>query len=139
VGEAAPLHDIGKVAIPDAVLLKRGPLSKEEFEVIKTHAVVGAHILSGGQSELLRLAEEIAYTHHERWEGSGYPRGLAGTDIPLAGRLVAVVDVYDALTSTRPYKHAWPVDRAVAEMRSQRGRHFDPEVLDVFLALDGLG
>jgi putative two-component system response regulator len=139
VGEAAPLHDIGKVAIPDAVLLKRGPLSKEEFEVIKTHAVVGAHILSGGQSELLRLAEEIAYTHHERWEGSGYPRGLAGTDIPLAGRLVAVVDVYDALTSARPYKHAWPVDRAVAEMRSQRGRHFDPEVLDVFLALDGLG
>ena len=139
IGEAAPLHDIGKVAIPDAVLLKRGPLSPEEFEVIKTHAAVGAHILSGGQSELLRLAEQIAFSHHERWEGSGYPRGLAGTDIPLAGRLVAVVDVYDALTSPRPYKHAWPVDRAVAEMRSQRGRHFDPEVLDVFLALDDLG
>jgi len=139
IGEAAPLHDIGKVAIPDAVLLKRGALSAAEFEVIKTHAAVGAHILSDGQSELLRLAEEIAFTHHERWEGSGYPRGLAGTDIPLAGRLVAVVDVYDALTSPRPYKHAWPVDRAVAEMRSQRGRHFDPEVLDVFLTLDGLG
>ena len=139
VGEAAPLHDIGKVAIPDAVLLKRGPLSEEEFQVIKTHTAVGAHILSGGQSELLRLAEEIAYTHHERWDGSGYPRGLAGTGIPLAGRLVAVVDVYDALTSARPYKHAWPVDRAVAELRSQRGRHFDPDVLDVFLALDALG
>ena len=138
IGEAAPLHDIGKVAIPDAVLLKRGPLSEEEFAVIKTHTEVGAHILSGGNSELLRLAEEIAFTHHERWEGSGYPRGLAGTDIPLAGRLVAVVDVYDALTSPRPYKHAWPLDQAVSEMRSQRGRHFDPEVLDVFLALDGM-
>ena len=139
IGEAAPLHDIGKVAIPDAVLLKRGPLLAEEFEVIKTHAVVGAHILSGGQSELLQLAEQIAFTHHERWDGSGYPRGLAGTDIPRAGRLVAVVDVYDALTSSRPYKSAWPVDRAVAELRSQRARLFDPEVLDVFLALDGLG
>lgn len=139
IGEAAPLHDIGKVAVPDAVLLKRGPLTQEEFAVIKTHAAVGAHILSGGQSELLRLAEQIALTHHERWEGSGYPQGLAGTDIPLPGRLVAVVDVYDALTSPRPYKPAWPADRAVAYMRSQRGRHFDPEVLDVFLALDSVG
>ncbi|HEU0102370.1 MAG TPA: HD domain-containing phosphohydrolase [Mycobacteriales bacterium] len=139
IAEAAPLHDLGKVAIPDAILLKRGPLSEEEFGVVKTHAAVGAHILAGGQSELLRLAEQIAFTHHERWDGSGYPRGLAGVDIPQAGRVVAVVDVYDALTSRRPYKHAWPVERAVAEMRSQRGRHFDPEVLDVFLTLDGLG
>lgn len=133
LAEAAPLHDIGKVAIPDAVLLKRGELSPEEFEVIKKHAVIGAHILAGGESELLRLAEQIAYTHHERWDGTGYPRGLRGPAIPLAGRLVAVVDVFDALTSTRPYKQAWPVERAVAEMRRLRGRHFDPDVLDVFL------
>ncbi len=131
--QAAPLHDIGKVAIPDAVLLKRGRLTPEEFEVIKTHAAIGAHILGGGDSDLLRLAEQVAYTHHERWDGDGYPRGLRGTDIPLAGRLVAVVDVYDALTNARPYKHAWPVEQAVQEMRAQRGRHFDPEVLDVFL------
>lgn len=134
LGEAAPLHDIGKVAIPDAVLLKRGKLSPAEFEVIKTHAAIGAHILAGGDSELLHVAEQIAYTHHERWDGSGYPRGLSGQTIPLAGRLVAVVDVYDALTSTRPYKHAWSVDRTVEHMRQQRGRHFDPDVLDVFLS-----
>lgn len=134
LGEAAPLHDIGKVAIPDAVLLKLGRLTREEFEVVKTHAAIGAHILAGSDSELLKLAEQVAYTHHERWDGGGYPRGLRGESIPLVGRLVAVVDVFDALTSSRPYKHAWPVEQAVSEMRSQRGRHFDPEVLDVFLA-----
>ncbi len=134
IEQAAPLHDIGKVAIPDAVLLKRGRLTPEEYEVVKTHAAVGAHILGGGDSDLLRLAEEVAYTHHERWDGGGYPRGLRGTQIPRAGRLVAVVDVFDALTNPRPYKHPWPVEQAVQEMRSQRGRHFDPEVLDMFLS-----
>lgn len=133
LGEAAPLHDIGKVAIPDAVLLKRGPLTPEEFEVIKTHAVIGAHILADGESDLLRLAEQVAHTHHERWDGSGYPRGLRGEAIPLTGRLVAAVDVFDALTHARAYKHAWPVEQAVEEMRTLRGTHFDPEVLDVFL------
>jgi len=133
LAQAAPLHDIGKVAIPDEVLLKRGPLTRPEFEVIKTHAAIGARILGGGDCELLRLAEQIAYTHHERWDGSGYPRALSGESIPLVGRLVAVVDVYDALISVRPYKDAWPVERAADHMRAQRGRHFDPQVLDVFL------
>lgn len=133
LADAAPLHDIGKVAVPDAVLLKPGPLSPAEFEIIKTHAAVGAHILRGGPSPLLRLAEQIAYTHHERWDGSGYPSGLRGEAIPLAGRLVAIVDVFDALTSERPYKAAWSVDRAVDRMRADRGRHFDPDLLDLFL------
>lgn len=133
LGEAAPLHDIGKIAIPDAVLRKPGRLTPEEFEVVKSHPAVGAHILGGGESELLRLAEQIAYTHHERFDGTGYPRGLRGQEIPLAGRLVAVVDVFDALTCERPYKAAWTVEAAVAEMRSQRERHFDPDLLDVFL------
>ena len=133
LADAAPLHDIGKVAVPDGVLLKAGPLSAAEFEIIKTHAAVGAHILRGGPSPLLRLAEQIAYTHHERWDGGGYPNGLCGPAIPLAGRLVAIVDVYDALTSERPYKTAWPVDRAVHQLRTDRERHFDPELLDLFL------
>ena len=133
LAQAAPLHDIGKVAIPDDVLLKKGPLTPQEFEVIKTHAAIGAHILGGSQSELLRLAEQIAYTHHERWGGNGYPRALRGEAIPLAGRLIAVVDVYDALINTRPYKNAWPTERAVHHMKAQRGKHFDPQVLDVFL------
>ena len=133
LGQAAPLHDIGKVAVPDAVLLKPGPLTPAEFEVIKTHPAIGAHILAGGESDLLRLAEQVAYSHHERWDGAGYPQGLRGEAIPLAARLVAVVDVYDALTHERPYKLAWSVERTVEEMSGQRGRQFDPEVLDVFL------
>ncbi len=133
LGEAAPLHDIGKIAIPDSILRKPGPLTPEELEVVKTHPAVGAHILGGGESELLRLAEQVALTHHERFDGAGYPRGLQGQGIPLAGRLVAVVDVFDALTSERPYKAAWTVEAAAAHMRSQRGRHFDPDLLDVFL------
>jgi putative two-component system response regulator len=133
LGEAAPLHDIGKIAIPDEILRKPGPLTPEEFEVIKTHPEVGAHILGGGRSQLLRLAEQVALTHHERWDGTGYPHGLRGQGIPLAGRVVAVVDVFDALTSARPYKTAWTVPEAAEEMHRQRGRHFDPDVLDVFL------
>ena len=134
LGEAAPLHDIGKVSIPDAVLLKPGPLTPAEFHTIKGHAAAGAHILAGGESELLRLAEQVALTHHERWDGTGYPQGLAGDAIPLAGRLVAVVDVFDALTSQRPYKPAWTPDHAASHMLAQRARHFDPELLDVFLS-----
>lgn len=138
LGEAAPLHDIGKVGIPDAVLLKPGPLTPAEFATMKGHAAAGAHILAGGESELLRLAEQVALTHHERWDGTGYPRGLIGDAIPLAGRLVAVVDVFDALTSRRPYKAAWTPERAASHMLAHRARHFDPELLDVFLAgVDG--
>jgi putative two-component system response regulator len=103
---------------------------------MKTHTTAGARILASSQSALLRLAEEIALTHHERWTGDGYPSALAGESIPLAGRIVAVADVFDALTHARPYKPAWPVDRALEEIAGQRGRQFDPDVVDGFLALD---
>jgi putative two-component system response regulator len=136
IRRAAPLHDIGKIAIPDAILLKPGKLSDDEFEVIKTHTTIGGAILSGSPSRLLRLAEQIALTHHERWDGRGYPIGLTGEGIPLAGRIVAVADVFDALTHQRPYKQAWPVDNAVDEILSQAGRHFDPSLVDAFSRLD---
>ncbi|HEV2814788.1 MAG TPA: HD domain-containing phosphohydrolase [Solirubrobacteraceae bacterium] len=131
---AAPLHDVGKIGIPDAILLKPGRLTEEEFEQIKGHATIGAEMLAGGAFPLLAAAEEIARTHHERWDGTGYPAGLAGEAIPIAGRIVAVVDVFDALTHDRPYKTAWSVEDAVAEIASQRGRHFDPRVVDAFMA-----
>jgi putative two-component system response regulator len=133
---AAPLHDIGKIAIPDAILLKPGKLTVEEFETIKTHTLIGARILGGSRSQLLRAAAEIALSHHERWDGGGYPSGLAGDAIPLAGRMVAVADVFDALVHHRPYKHPWPVDEATAEVLSQSGRHFDPAVVEAFETLD---
>ncbi|MEO6237755.1 MAG: HD domain-containing phosphohydrolase, partial [Vicinamibacterales bacterium] len=118
--------------VPDAILLKIGKLTAAEFEVVKTHTVIGARILSGGKFPLLRLAEEIAFSHHERWDGDGYAR-MRGIDIPLAGRIVAVADVFDALTQQRPYKPAWPVAQAIAEIDLQRGRQFDPEVVGAFL------
>ena len=132
---AAPLHDIGKIAIPDAILLKPGPLTAEEREVIKSHTLIGGRILAGSQSELLRMAAEIAVSHHERWDGEGYPSGLAGTEIPLVGRLVAVADVFDALAHRRPYKGPWPVDRAVAEISGHGGSQFDPAIVEVFKTL----
>jgi putative two-component system response regulator len=131
---AAPLHDIGKVAIRDAILLKPGKLTPEEFERMKTHTTIGARLLTGSRFPLLRLAEEIALTHHERWDGNGY-MGLAGDEIPRSGRIVAVCDVFDALTHERPYKQAWPLDRALAEIASQRGLMFEPAVADAFLSL----
>jgi putative two-component system response regulator len=134
--QAAPLHDVGKIGIPDTVLLKAGRLDSAEREQMMGHAELGARILGGSLSPVLAAAEEIALTHHERWDGKGYPAGLAGHDIPLSGRLVAVADVYDALTQARPYKAAWPVDRAVGEILDQRGRHFDPAVVDAFAELD---
>jgi putative two-component system response regulator len=134
IRRAAPLHDVGKIGIPDAVLLKLGKLTPDEFQLVKTHTTIGARILSGSRFSLLRLAEEIALTHHERWDGSGY-EGLAGDAIPLAGRIVAVADVFDALTQKRPYKAAWPVDDAIAEMERQRGRQFDPALIDAFLRI----
>ena len=132
---ASPMHDIGKIGIPDAVLLKPGKFEPPEWEIMKRHAEMGAEILSEGDSELMRLARSIAQSHHEKWDGSGYPSGLAGTDIPQAGRIVAVADVFDALTSPRPYKKAWPVDEAVAFLTAQSGSHFDPEIVTHFLKL----
>jgi response regulator RpfG family c-di-GMP phosphodiesterase len=136
---AAPLHDIGKVAVPDAILFKPGKLDEREWEVMRTHAMVGAEILRGVQagqesSTLLFLARQIAWTHHERWDGTGYPRGLAREAIPLSGRIMALADCYDALTSERPYKPAWPHHAAVEHVKEQRGLAFDPQLVDVFLA-----
>jgi putative two-component system response regulator len=132
IRRAAPLHDVGKIGVPDAILLKLGKLTEQEFAIVKTHTVIGARILSGGKFPLLRLAEEIAYSHHERWDGAGY-QSLVQTDIPLAGRIVAVADVFDALTQQRPYKPAWPIGDAIAEIDRQRARQFDPGVVDAFL------
>jgi len=126
---AAPLHDVGKIGIPDAVLLKKGKLTAAEFEVIKKHVLIGAEILSGSQSPILQMAESIALHHHERWDGTGYSSGLADERIPLAARIVTVSDVFDALTHERPYKRAWPVQDALLEMRAKRGRQFDPAII----------
>lgn len=130
---AAPLHDLGKVAVPDSILLKLGRLTDEEFAVIKSHTTIGAKLLSGSRHDLLKLAEEIALTHHEHWDGSGYDTGMKGNAIPLVSRIVAVADVFDALTHARPYKPAWPVEEAAAEINRQRGKHFDPDVVDALL------
>ncbi|HEX6038577.1 HD-GYP domain-containing protein [Longimicrobium sp.] len=129
----APLHDVGKIGIPDGVLLKPGKLNEGEWELMKRHTVIGAQILSAGRSEMVRMAEQIALSHHERWDGRGYPLGTAGEAIPLSARIVALADVYDALSSDRPYRPAWPHDRVMDEIRAGRGTHFDPGVVDVFL------
>lgn len=131
--EAAPMHDVGKVGIPDHILLKPGKLDDAEFSIMKQHPVIGHQILSDSSSPLLQMAAVIALSHHEKFDGSGYPLGLTGEAIPLVGRIVAVADVFDALTSARPYKAAWELDRAVSFMREQRGLHFDPQCVDVFL------
>ncbi len=131
---ASVLHDVGKVAVPDSILLKTGALSADEYVAIQTHAVVGYEMLRDSCSELLDLAALIAHTHHERFDGSGYPRGLTSSEIPLEGRIVAVADVFDALTSDRVYRRAWSAETTIAWMTKQRGKHFDPDVLDGFLA-----
>ena len=135
VRQAAPLHDLGKIAIPDSILLKPGKLSEEEFEVVKTHAVLGARVLADGNSEVLGVAERIARSHHERWDGTGYPDGLGGEAIPLEARLVHVADVFDVLVHERPYKEAWTVEDAAGEIRSGAGAQFDPAVIAAFDAL----
>ena len=134
IRRAAPLHDIGKIAVPEAILLKLGKLTDEEFARVRTHTRVGARLLSGGSFDLLRMAEEIAFSHHEHWDGGGYD-GLRGDTIPLPGRIVAVADVFDALVHKRPYKPAWPKEDAVAEIQRQRGRQFDPSLVDAFLRI----
>jgi len=130
---AAPMHDIGKIAITDNILQKAGQLDDDEYELMKSHTHIGAKLLAGHNSDLLRVARTVALNHHERWNGTGYPRGLANKDIPLAGRISAVCDVFDALTSDRPYKKAWSFDRAVEEISRGKGSHFDPELVDLFL------
>jgi response regulator RpfG family c-di-GMP phosphodiesterase len=135
IREVAPLHDLGKIAIPDTVLLKPGRLTREEFEVVKTHAVLGARVLAGGESDLLRAAERTVRSHHERWDGTGYPDGLSGIDIPLEGRLVHVADVFDVLVHERPYKESWTVEAAAEEIRGGAGTQFDPDVVRAFEAL----
>ncbi len=129
---AAPMHDIGKIGIPDHILRKPGKLSPAEFDVMKRHAKMGYEILKDSPSQYLQLGAVIAYAHHEKYDGSGYPRGLRGTEIPLAARIVALADAYDALTSERPYKRAWSVDEALDYIDQHRGTHFDPECIDAF-------
>ena len=129
---ASPMHDVGKIGISDNILLKPGKFEPNEWEIMKTHSEIGAEILSGNDSELLDMARVIALTHHEKWDGNGYPKGLAGEDIPLVGRIVALADVFDALTSARPYKKAWPVQDAINFINEQKDQHFDPKLVELF-------
>lgn len=130
---ASPMHDIGKIGIPDYILLKPGKLNENEWEIMKSHAQIGADILAGDDSDLLVMARDIAISHHEKWDGSGYPKGLSGEDIPFVGRVTALSDVFDALTSERPYKKAWPVEEAIQYMQDNRGLHFEPRLVDIFM------
>jgi putative two-component system response regulator len=130
---AAPMHDVGKIGIPDNILRKPGPLDAEEWKVMQSHAVIGGDIIGRHASGMLAMAHTLAVTHHEKWDGSGYPNGLAGDQIPLVGRIVAIADVFDALTSARPYKQAWPLEKAVEYLEQQRGKHFEPRLVDLFL------
>jgi putative two-component system response regulator len=131
---ASPMHDIGKIGIPDQILLKPGRLTAEEFEIIKSHTTIGGKILADSKADVLKLAHEIALTHHEKWDGSGYPRGLAGRDIPISGRIVGIADIFDALTSKRPYKEPYPVEVAVEIIRSEQSIKLDPDLVDVFIS-----
>jgi len=130
---AAPMHDVGKIGIPDNILMKPGKLTDEEFDRMKTHTSIGAKILADSRADILQLAQQIAISHHEKWNGRGYPQSHAGEKIPLAGRIVGLADVFDALTSKRPYKVPYPVEVAVNIIQKERGEHFDPDVADAFL------
>jgi putative two-component system response regulator len=130
---AAPMHDVGKIGIPDKILMKPGKLTKKEFDKIKTHTSIGAKILADSHAEILKLAEAIALTHHERWDGKGYPNGLKDGEIPIVGRIVSIADVFDALTSKRPYKDPFTVDEACNIIKKERGEQFDPYLVDLFL------
>jgi putative two-component system response regulator len=133
---AAPMHDIGKIGIPDRILLKPGRLDPNEWEIMKQHTIIGARILEGSDAEFIKLAKVIALTHHERWDGTGYPKGLKGSETPMVGRLTGIADVFDALISKRPYKKALSVEKSFDIIRDRRGSHFDPEVVDVFFAVE---
>ncbi len=132
---ASPMHDIGKIGIPDNVLLKPGKLDLEEWKIMQTHVDIGVEILSGSNSALMDMAAEVAQNHHEKWDGSGYPCALTGENIPLTGRVVAVADVFDALTTERPYKKAWPIEEAIEFLKDQSGKHFDPRLVELFLEI----
>lgn len=132
---AAPMHDVGKIGIPDRILLKTGSLDEDEWEIMQKHTIIGAEILRGSDAEFIQLAEVIALTHHEKWDGSGYPRGLRESEIPLAGRIVAIADAFDALTSKRPYKKPFSIEKSLEIVREGRNSHFDPEVVDAFFAI----
>jgi putative two-component system response regulator len=131
---AAPMHDLGKMGIPDSILLKRGPLTPVELEIMKSHTLIGAKILDGSEATVLQLARAIALSHHERWDGNGYPSGLARTGIPLSGRIVALIDAFDAMTSDRPYRNALTVKRACEVIREESSGQFDPRLVAVFLS-----
>lgn len=133
---AAPMHDIGKIGIADSIMLKPGKLTEEEFTTMKQHPEIGAEIIGDcGDSLLLKVAKSVSLTHHEKWDGSGYPNGLAGEDIPIEGRICALADVFDALTSKRPYKEAWSVEDTVTFLQSQKGKHFEPKLVDLLIAI----
>ena len=132
--QAAPMHDVGKIGIPDAILLKPGRLTSEEFDHMKKHAVIGAQILANSSSPLLQLAHRLAIEHHEKWDGTGYPNGLKAEEISIEGRIVAIADVFDALTSKRPYKEAWSVEETVSHMQKQAGIHFDSALMELFIS-----
>ena len=132
---AAPMHDIGKIGIPDGILLKPDKLTRKEWEVMKTHAEIGAEILGEGSSPLMQMSREIAIAHHEKWDGGGYPGSSKGEEIPLSGRIVAIADVFDALTMERPYKKAWPTDKAFSIIGDEAGKHFDPKLALLFLEI----
>jgi putative two-component system response regulator len=137
--EAATLHDIGKIGIPDGMLMKPGTLTAEEVAVVKGHARIGASILGNSSFPVLQLASEISLSHHEHWDGTGYPDGLKGTDIPLSGRIVAVADVFDALLNERPYKPAWPISEVLSELQRMRGTHLDPACVDALMNIYSTG
>tara|TARA_R110002049_G_scaffold44690_10_gene131009 strand:+ start:538 stop:1536 length:999 start_codon:yes stop_codon:yes gene_type:complete len=130
---AAPMHDVGKIGIPDAILRKPGKLDADEWKIMASHVEIGGRIIGEHETGLLAMARRVALCHHEKWDGSGYPAGLAGEDIPIEARIVAIADVFDALTSERPYKHAWPVDEAVELLQRERGHHFDARLVDLFV------
>jgi putative two-component system response regulator len=132
---AAPMHDLGKIGIPDRILMKEARLDPEEWDIMKQHTVIGAKILKNSDAEFIRMGETIARHHHEKWDGTGYPDGLKGIEIPITCRIAAIADVFDALTSKRPYKKAFSVERSLAIIREGRGNHFDPDVVDAFLAI----
>jgi putative two-component system response regulator len=134
IEKASKMHDIGKIGIPDDILLKPGKLTPDEWEIMMSHSVKGGKIISGSKYELLKIAEQITLTHHEKWDGNGYPNKLKGEEIPLAGRITAICDVFDALLSKRPYKEAWDIKETIYEIQKGRGTHFDPELVDAFLS-----
>jgi response regulator RpfG family c-di-GMP phosphodiesterase len=135
---ASPMHDVGKIGIPDWILLKPGKLDDGEWEIMKTHTTIGAGILENSSSDLICMAEGIALSHHERWEGRGYPYGISGSEIPLPARITSVADVFDALTSKRPYKEAFPAEKAFGIIREERGSQFDPAVVDAFFSVQDI-